>query len=141
MTPSTEDAHATLRCKINGEDWEPAGGGLFDSSPSDLYFYPSDNRLGLVAGNNESVIDLNCYIDYIGVETPLLYLERIYIDYTNSTDCQIYTLDTASTNFIKINEIDSLDYYLISEFEFAAINECNDTIQVTDGYFDLNYKF
>ena len=61
---------------------------------------------------------------------------------SNLTGCQDYeNIDTNFFNYIELTEIDSIDLVIKGEFQFSIINQCQDTIRVTEGYFDLNYFF
>ncbi len=149
MTPSTEDAHSTLRCKINGEDWEPKGGDLFTSKPYRLEYYDYDGFFVFDASNTTSDSALRGTI-MLSLTNTELGVNRIkdiediwYISNSdNISECKYYEeLNSQVDNEITIIEIDTINYFIKAEFNFSVINNCQDTINVTEGYFDLNYRF
>lgn len=135
--------HDYLCCKIDGKDWTIGGGWVF---PYDLNYYSDTKWLSLLARNtsNDEIMlgafQITTNIEKLQTKSPLglLLLQKS----SNTTRCKYYeNIDISDDNFIKVLEIDSINYIIKGEFEFSAINECQDTIRVTDGYFDLNYTF
>lgn len=138
------EPHTTFRCKINGKDWEPAGGGAQTINPYEILYYDDNNSLDIVAFRSLStvrqIIKINCFIKNIGVRNELRSSDEVFEDILN-TNCRIYDLDTTKTNYILVSEIDTINYIIVGEFEFSAINNCNETVNITEGYFDLPYTF
>lgn len=138
-----------LRCKINGKNWTPAGGGLDIISPYTLEYYSDDDFLVLIAGNSSTNSSLKGAIKFHSQNVSLgegkitenegnSHIQNN----TNTSGCVNYgDLDSNFDNYIFVTEIDSINYFMKGEFQFSAINDCQDTIRVTDGYFDLNYFF
>jgi len=139
------DEHTMLRCKINGENWEPACGDLFCIYPFDLQYYKEDRWLNLTAGNASNNSALNGAIVMIVNdarigENELIDNESLFHIQNHNNDCELYEDLTPTFNsHLSISEIDTIDFFIKGTFEFSAFNECNDTIRVTDGVFDLKY--
>ena len=144
----TSTNHDILCCKINGEDWKPGGGGPDIISPYTLEYYSDDDFLKLIAGNNsnsnfDGAIVIHSQNISLGEGKITENDSNFYIqDDDNVNGCVYYgDLDSDFENYIFVTEIDSLNYFMKGEFQFTAINDCQDTIRVTEGYFDLNYFF
>ena len=74
-------------------------------------------------------------------KTPIGVTSAFY-QANGGTNCTIIDIDTSLSNFIKINSY-SADMQTISgEFNctFQEIG-CNEKVQVTNGRFDLKYRF
>lgn len=137
--------HTTLRCKINGEDWTPAGGDLFSIYPFDLQYYSDTGVLNLDAqrniGNVSQSINIATRIRNLNEDNNLFYAINLFTNGELENTCKRFALDTLSGHHLVVIELDTIDYSMIGEFAFTAINECNDTVKITEGYFDLKYRF
>ena len=142
---SENEPHTILHCKINGMDWTPAGGDLFSGYPFRVQYNNNSGSLGIIASRNiesestNQVINIDTYFYNLDEENAIRFIGEEFTDRFNASECIYYDVDTTSTNYIKITSLDTLNFFMIGEFEFSAINDCNDTIRVTDGYFDLKY--
>lgn len=141
------EPHTTFRCKVNGQDWTPAGGTSQTIYPFDLQYYSDTGGLELLAHriilseNVDQGFHLVSRIKTLNTDTPFRFEEEVFLDNFNSLNCQRFDLDSTSNNYIKLNTIDSTSFFIVGEFEFSAITECEHFIQVTEGYFDLKYTF
>ena len=143
---------AIFRCKVDGVEWEAydyQNGGLIDigiggSSPTNLQYYSDTKGFELGANNktedlviNQS-IGLYSRIEQIG-ENVLKYRSNAFIDSNELSGCEYHELDTFAIRKLLILEIDTIDRRMKGNFEFSAINDCNDTVRITEGFFDLSF--
>ncbi len=64
-----------------------------------------------------------------------------YIDWNKPSDCRFHDLDTTATRRLTILEVDTVKFLIKGTFEFTAINECQDTMHISDGFFHVNFRF
>ncbi len=50
-------------------------------------------------------------------------------------------MDTTLVRRLNILEVDTVNFLIKGTFEFTTINECNDTMHITDGFFHVNFRF
>ena len=142
------DGHKNIfRCKVNGVEWTPhCVSGFFACSAVDCQYYKGSGTIELVAireNHDNSInqgIKLVKYNAKIGFN-EITYRSSVHSDLNNSSGCFLYIIDTSFNRSISIIEVDSLDYNISGTFEFTAINKCQDTVHITDGYFDVEYRF
>ncbi len=147
MTSDSSNNHDILRCKINGENWTPKVAGFDLVYPFELNYYRDIERLELLVKNNagssilQGSIYIRCNVDSVNTLNKIIFREDVIKNNNYSYECSAFGLDTLTTNFIQITSIDTLNFVMTGKFECSAINDCQDTIRVTEGYFDLNYFF
>lgn len=142
MPKPTQTGANNMYAKVNGQPWKPKGciGGC-----SEAFGVSYDNRINFgVSGRNS---DQN-----IGITIVLRNLKAIGTYELSSTNLDFGALDNSDSNFITtlnnkgtvtITKLD-LDNKIISgTFEFTAEDKDNpeNTIRVTDGWFDGKYRF
>jgi hypothetical protein len=143
----------TFGCKVNGEVWIPhiEGGGAWDN-PIYAKHYLAINHPILgecdqlqVSGkrkyngqaNINQVITINVWCPKIG-ENEITPTSGVFIDFIN---CGYYQVDTLNPHVLFLTRLDSLNYIASGTFEFTAINDdCNDTLRITEGRFDVNTR-
>ena len=64
-----------------------------------------------------------------------------YTDYNNKSGCLTYSIDSSYNRRLTILSIDTINFIVEGTFEFTAISECQDTVRITDGYFEIEYRF
>ncbi len=74
-----------------------------------------------------------------GKINDISFKENIFHDRNLTSDCKDFQLDTFSNRFIKVITLDSVNRIIEGELEFTAINQCQDTVRITDGYFKVSY--
>ncbi len=151
----TQPKHNTFRCKVNGQDWEafdsrgggglPGHSGVFD--PTDLRYYSDTRALGLTAVKHiEEEPEIRQGLRFstrntiIGSNT-MIFKKNAFGDALKMAGCQDYRLDTLKKRELIILNIDTNSFIMEGTFEFSAHNDCGDTVHITDGYFDLDYRF
>jgi len=139
-----------FRCKVNGVEWSATcpSTGLFGCEPIDCQYYWKDTKgfeiRALRRNNITSIresIALFARPVVIGNNLTIFPRKNNFMNMKNSSDCIIYTIDSASTNYIDIVYIDTLNYLIEGSFEYTAINNCQDSVMVTDGYFFVTFRF
>jgi len=146
----------TFKCKVNGEEWDAFSyteGDLFGigTGAMDLLYYTDVKSITLIGvrhledqSTNQSI---NISTKPVSLGDNPIYvnnvhlIKRVFKDWNNDSGCIFYNLDTLSENTIHIIEIDSINRRIEGTFLFSAINDCNDVVRVTDGYFDIAYRF
>lgn len=146
-----EDYHKDIfRCKVNGVEWTPhcISDPLFGCDAVDCQYYWKDTKgIELSAVNRSS--DNSEYQTMRFYTRPALpnqihniwYLSEEFTDWNKPSGCRFHDLDTTAIRRLTILEVDTVKYLIKGSFEFTAINECQDTVQITDGYFHVNYRF
>ena len=137
-----------FRCKIDGVDFEPycKSGPLFGCSAIDCQYYKGSGDMSLRVYNDQSNLNvqLNGRPIKIGQNT-LRPRKGAFQDWSIPTNCGLYNLDTTKDNRLIILEIDTINQIIKGEFDFYAIdvyNGCDSaTVHITDGYFDVVYRF
>ncbi len=139
-----------VRCKVNGVEWEAfdyteGDIGGWGTGATDLRYDENEGWLTMVAVRaledqsiNQS-INISARPAQIG-NNEIFFKKREFKNWLNSSNCVYYNLDTLNHNEITIIEIDTINQIIIGEFEFSAFNDCGDTVYVTDGYFDIQYR-
>ena len=143
--PNEDQKHKTFRCKVNGETWTPSSSDIFTVDPFDVnYYFKEDNHLDISASSsiNNQAIEVTSEILETDVENPIIYYDRVFRDFNfGSNNCIYFELDTLQKNYVKILDVDTVNYFIIGEFEYTATNDCGDRVEITDGYFDVNFTF
>ncbi len=148
--PFTPDWHVDVfRCKVNGVDWKPEcqSDPLFGCDAVDCQYYWKDTKtfeISAISRSYDNSIDQSIGIasKYATIGDNFLGLSlREYKDWNKLPGCRFHDLDTTTSRRLTILEVDTLKYLIKGTFEFTAINECQDTMRITDGYFHVNYRF
>ncbi|MFZ1705357.1 MAG: hypothetical protein WAT79_13495 [Saprospiraceae bacterium] len=132
-------------CNVNGERWEPQCNRdpLFGCTPWDVQYYKQTGYLVLISKKNdtESIViyvrdlfDVNSnYNLFKGNNTTTLF--------RNTNYCGNYLLDTSLNNYINISELDINNFRIKGKFEFSSQDTCGNLVNLTDGEFNLPYRF
>ncbi len=151
--PFTPDGHVDeFRCKVNGVEWTPncQSDPLFGCDAIDCQYYWKDTKgfeisavnISFDKSTNESI---HFFVRPAELgNSEMIFLSREYKNWNKPGNCGFYDLDTTTTRRLTIFEIDTVNYLIKGSFEFTAIDQygnCKDTIQITDGYFHVNYRF
>ncbi len=138
-----------FRCKVNGIEWVATcpSDGLFGCEPIDCQYYWKDTKgisMGVVRRlHNKSInqsIGFSKYMTELGHNTLSLRTKE-YIDWNKPAGCRFHDLDTTAIRRLTILEVDTIKFLIKGTFEFTAINDCQDTMHITDGYFHVNFRF
>ncbi len=138
-----------FRCKVNGEEWVATcpSDGLFGCKPIDCQYYWKDTKGFEIAGINRSFqneiyqsMSFSRYTTIIG-ENLIPFRKSIFKDWNKHDNCIGHDLDTTSVRRLTILEVDTVNFLIKGTFEFTAINACQDTMRITDGFFHINFRF
>jgi hypothetical protein len=147
LPPATTSGKNTFGCKVNGEVWiAHIEGGVFDFPIYAIHDtgWPGCDQL-LVVGKRKydeqadisENIALNLWCPKLE-ENQLSYHPSAFLDFLG---CGDYYLDTLSSHILFITKLDSINYIASGTFEFTAINDdCNDTLRITEGRFDVGTR-
>jgi hypothetical protein len=138
-------------CKVNGERWEPQckGEPFFGGcTPWDVQYYrKTSGNLGMYIKNEsikQNFIFLTRNQKLILGNNKLYkdeFIQTFYADGKFSEGCKIFIIDTLTSSTLNITKIDTVDYFLSGTFHFTAKNDCGDVMTITDGEFNLPYRF
>jgi hypothetical protein len=145
-TPDPKPYVNKFNCKINGKYWEVIPKELHlrpiqsNTLMVEYYIIKGDTSLSIWADNELSK-------DMLIVDIPLFSNSNLsynshpypYSKYV-SNGCSFYLKDTLSTNKVELITYDKKNKIIKGIFNFTAVgSDCNDTIRVTGGYFDISY--
>ena len=150
LPPATMTGEGTLGCVVNGEVWRPYIEG--DPFESRIYAkhdrgWPDCDQL-FVSGKKEysSEDDLNGIFSQsiiLNVWCPKLGENNLTPSKGAFHYYQIcgyrYRVDTLNPYIINITKLDTINNIASGTFEFTAISdECQDTLRITEGRFDVD---
>ena len=136
-------------CKVNGKRWEPRciSEPLFGCTPWDVQYYRNIPALDIYIDNekeNEHFTFLIRNSKLSMGENKLFINDDIqtrFSNLNNSVQCVRFKLDTLKAYSFYISKIDSINYYLSGKFHFTGKNECGEEVLITEGEFNLPYRF
>lgn len=138
-----------FRCKVNGVEWVATcpSDGLFGCESIKCWYYsdtPSIELVGLYINSDKTInqsIHIYTFKDLL-LNTQLPSgLPGIFKDFNKNPGCRFWDWDPTNKGFIEVLIIDTINHTITGIFEFESINQCNDTIRVTEGYFDVKYYY
>ena len=142
MPKPTQTGANTMYAKVNGKPWQPKGcigcSEAIQISYDRVYF-------GITGQNNDQNIVIGIYINNL-IKMGTYELTANNSDYArlNNYSLKSYFVTTLNNKgTVTITKLD-LDNKIISgTFQFTAEDKGNpeNTIKVTDGWFDVKYKF
>jgi hypothetical protein len=147
--PTGSSWHVDIfHCKVNGEEWKPqcVSDPLFGCDPVDCQYYGDTKTIELTAvrrSNDKSVFQgmiLYKYKSLMG-DNVIGNFKEIFTDWNKPAACIGHDMDTTSVRRLTILEVDTVNFLIKGTFEFTAINDCQDTMHITDGYFHVNFRF
>jgi hypothetical protein len=132
-------------CKVNGKRWEPQcdGGPLFGCTPWDVQYYKKSGFLEAIIQNEETKTGIKIELREIKLENTKYGFERDsgYFNSNNIQDCVFFNLSTGEFNEISFETIDTINYFIKAKFSMVTINECGEEVHITEGEFNLPYRF
>ena len=141
----TTSGENTFGCKINGEDWKPRKKDNdpfgINGQPLNVRYNPITMSLKISASDMEERERV-----YFSVLNPYEN-DNFHINKNGASQllhfapCTSHRLDTTQIHEVFLTRFDQEERIVSGTFQFTAIGEddCTDTIQVTDGRFDLYY--
>jgi len=150
LPPLTTEGLNTLGCYMNGEPWVaeiPPLTEIIGWSRVDAGYRTSDGRFGLIASkkNKENTINesvrLLAHFNNLGTYN-LVVRPSVHSNYSDDriSGCIHYDLDTLKSRTIEIIHLDTINRTVSGKFHFTAFHsDCQDTVTITDGRFDVYY--
>ncbi len=146
LPPATTEGKNTFGCLVNGEAWvahiedNPI---LFGERVVDAQ-YDDEDYLRIVAErdiesqNINQTLFLHCSV--IRIDSSFFRKNCKLRDYNDH--CDEFEMDTLSSYNLIINRLDTENKIISGLFNFTVIAaDCNDTLQITDGRFDVKYHY
>jgi hypothetical protein len=144
LPPITTEGKNTFGCLVNGEVWLP------EITPYQMFHYPLtssyENTLFRVTAkkyfSNEDILQIiTLYIDNVNNEGNYPLNSSIlpvgaYGDYINFC---IYTTDSTQIGIVEILKLDTSNKIIAGTFEMKLWKEGCDTINITEGRFDVKF--
>ncbi|WNB17140.1 hypothetical protein [Marivirga arenosa] len=141
LPPVTEEGNGTFGCKINGEVWLPddrylnSGGNILEAFLNrgiDMHikalYEPKSQSLEFTL---RDIFNQDKSIQFYQQET-----EKSFASVSMEDNCNLKT--DSNSGYLEILKIDSINKIVAGTFEFIVFSDC-DTVEVTEGRFDLNY--
>ncbi len=140
-----------VRCKVNGVEWEAfdyTEGDIGGWGPGaiDLQYYKDTGFFELGAGRKLEDQSINQSFTFFVPDSKIgsnaiSFRTDAFHDALKNSGCKFYDLDSLADNRLILNNIDTVNYIITGQFEFSVTNECGHTLQITDGYFNSQYRF
>ncbi|MCC6815509.1 MAG: hypothetical protein IT267_03740 [Saprospiraceae bacterium] len=140
-----------VRCKVNGKDWVSncvSNDPLFGCKAVTTYYYVQDGcGLNLSATNDilNTGVSINQHSSRGGAKLGLneiSYLEFRFRNHSLIGNCtRLDSINFNYSNYLIIDQIDTINNLLEGRFGFQNYNLCGDTVTVTDGYFKTKYIY
>ena len=145
LPPATMTGANTFGCLVNGEVWRPyIEGNMWQNKILAKYDrgWVGCDQLFVGAtrsyNNNEDIfqeITLNVWCPELG-DNNIDVNKGIFVDLRG---CGDYRLDTLSLQILTITKLDTINNIASGTFQFTAIHdECQDTLRITEGRFDVD---
>uniref|UniRef100_UPI0040470895 DUF6252 family protein n=1 Tax=Mariniflexile sp. TaxID=1979402 RepID=UPI0040470895 len=143
LPPATQTGKNTFGCLVNGKPFVVIntakitaiyqGGGLSIAGEIDVNNFFSEVSMFI----SESAIGKEITDNKTYTLNNDSTLKGQY--YREDKNCFYYTT-LSNTGFLEIKKIDKINFIVSGTFEFQAIsNDCDETIDITNGRFDMNY--
>ena len=136
-------------CKVNGKRWEPRcdGGPLFGCTPWDVQYYRNLEWFIMNVRNDETNQTFLIYIEgnlqnntiheiFTNENSPSFLREGILQD-----SCTNFKIINDENSYFEIINIDFNQRKIKGKFSFIGKNDCGDEAIITDGEFNLLYRF
>jgi hypothetical protein len=144
--PSTDGHKNIFRCKVNGVEWTPhCISDFFGCSAIDCQYYKEDRSLSIRVERvyKDMSIDEGMTFYKYGILIGKNVVDThsdIFQNWKNTSGCKLYVIDTTEIHCLELYSLDTLRNSITGTFDFVLKNSCNDTIHISDGYFDLEYR-
>ena len=147
LVPITQTGAGTFGCLVNGELWIPEVDGASDVAADALVGISNPFNLSITAikepisDNRDQALKIGS-VFAINTESKLKTFS-FFNDEDLSGNCVIIEVDTNSTNYILIDIYDNVNRIISGRFKCTMQEpDCPDTkIEITEGRFDLRYRF
>ena len=144
LVPITQTGAGTFGCLLNAELWIPEA--VFEEEAVDARYFDSKNTTIVtdkqpISDNRDQRIVIGSVFT-VGSKTSLKSLSK-WTDSNRSGECRRIYVDTTMTNYMLVTHFDQSNKIISGLFEAIMTNpDCpQDTIKITEGRFDLRYRF
>ena len=145
LVPITQTGAGTFGCLVNGELWIPEVDGASDVAADALL---SSNDLLQILVRKEPLSDVRnqsfSLISRIEINSETsVAASSTFRDRNVAGECRSISNDTTMISFISVENLDRTSYIVSGRFKCTYQEpDCPDTkIEITDGRFDLRYRF
>ena len=136
-----------LEWTVDGERYKASceSEGLFGCTSLDVSYNLNNGSFTIGGGTGVDGFTSSIYIYiYRGLkirESILLgtYDRMIYKKRDESAGCNEYKAINEDQRLLYISEIDSTNRIIEGYYEFEGVNDCQDTLQIKDGYFKVSF--
>jgi hypothetical protein len=143
LPPPTREGSNMVACKINGVVWKKRGEMGLDENPSTGYS-PNEESFGFVAARFYRGSASRFYVSLSNViDTGRYYVwgrfgqvPGHHLTFHGQKRCSAVR---ENPGMVYISYINDEDHIIAGKFQFQGICDDGDTIEVTDGWFDLKY--
>lgn len=143
LPPITMEGKNTFGCLVNGKMFISKGGFGQSGTHAEVYKRPDTVAINIYAGN--SVENQTIFISII--DSPDLRINGTY-DFNNDKCCGLQYLnydneiscsyEAPVSGYVKLSKFDLSKGIVAGTFEFKAYSlECEDTVVITEGRFDI----
>lgn len=137
-------------CKINGELWVPTSeeNNPFGGGAPFTVWHDEDNYLAVTAKkvDSENILASAIFVSTLDFKLEEdFHLDRqyentVFKNYMLEEDCVRFLFDKSKEDYIRISNLDYQEKRISGTFKFSGLNECGDSIDVTEGNFDAPYQ-
>jgi hypothetical protein len=147
----TTTGENTFGCLVNGEVWRPRGGPYFGldaqlsfsyHEPTGGLFISASRRLDPNDNSYDTYQRIGINATFKGISPSDSVRQCLFADINrcSSWNGDPMILDSLHTNVIDVVFLDTGQNIISGTFDFVFVKEdCQDTIYVTDGRFDIKY--
>ena len=145
----TQNGANTFGCLINGEPWTPEVDGFNEVAIDALFYLNSDGSAGLsilsikdVNLDDRQSMRLDFFSENFEINSKYSFTDGIeWRDDQLAGNCVRIELDTNLHNEIYITHLNTADNIISGTFNLTyREDECDKTIEITEGRFDVTYR-
>ena len=136
LPPVTTSGKNTFGCKYNGSYWMPVP---YKTQSVDFGNGQLIIQYKKYGNNLRSTITISSFDNIVLSEGKYYFNDQFQASCLDTDNTINYTLFNDYC-FIDIIKLDSINNIISGLFQFQYVNKKNDTIKISDGRFDFNYK-
>ena len=146
LPPLTHIGAGTFGCLMDGEVWLPEVDGIREVAIDALFTYPpritiTATKEPISTDQDESITISRAYP--IDSANNRMTLFSNFYDKRGVADCKIIEVDTSQANYLIVDHLDETNSTISGRFECVMREpDCPEkTIRITEGRFDVRYRF
>ena len=146
LVPITQNGAGTFGCLVNGELWIPEVDGASDVAADATTGISNPTSMTIMLVKEPISDDRNQRMTIgtvFNVDSPTpMKRFALFLDSNRSGNCARINLDTNAVNLITVEYYDASSQIISGQFECTFREpDCAESIAVTNGRFDLRYRF